>query len=355
MAAAYWNEAALAAASCILTEGELRRRVREMPQERPSFYERLHEADLLSPALGRRVRVTLTPNTVYTNNNRAADQPAPTAAEVMHNMLTVTHHMLTVSELDRMPDIPEPTPEMLQVIQTLVEARERMEACAQPMPAEAAVTVALRLGAAPGQPHGWLAPPDQELICRVTGRCLYGITFEPRPGDPTEITVSWGPDGRLNVPEGPGITTMFVNGPTPGQIEARAFEFAVEERLAYYDDVERFPSMKNRHRALRKSIELLTSALSDSQLEDFRWTKGFIVRGNRTGRKYRITYADEPFNVWELHHDELAAAFQFDRIAFGPPINQGRQDIELALVSQAVLQPRFITGGWRPKSASRLS
>jgi hypothetical protein len=44
-----------------------------------------------------------------------------------------------------------------------------------------------------------------------------------------------------------------------------------------------------------------------------------------------------------------------DRIAFGPAINQGRQDIELALVSQALLQPRFITGGWRPKSASRPS
>ena len=54
------------------------------------------------------------------------------------------------------------------------------------------------------------------------------------------------------------------------------------------------------------------------------------------------------------HHDERGGV-SVDRIAFGPPINQGQQDIELTLVSQAVLQPRFITGGWRPKSASRPS
>lgn len=54
------------------------------------------------------------------------------------------------------------------------------------------------------------------------------------------------------------------------------------------------------YQAERRSIELLRSWLTPDQLSQFDESGSFIVRGRETGRRYRITYPDAPYNVHEL-------------------------------------------------------
>jgi hypothetical protein len=57
------------------------------------------------------------------------------------------------------------------------------------------------------------------------------------------------------------------------------------------------------HAAEERSIGLLRSWLTPDQLSQFDKHRWFIVRGSDTGKRYRINYANAPFNVHELDDD----------------------------------------------------
>jgi hypothetical protein len=58
----------------------------------------------------------------------------------------------------------------------------------------------------------------------------------------------------------------------------------------------------------QRSIELLRAWLTPDQLRQFDEHGWFIVRGDETGKRYRINYADASYNVQELNNDGLAVA-----------------------------------------------